>query len=78
MRGWTIALGVALCLVAVPSLAHEGKRTDACGCHHQWGMRHCHPQKKTPRCEAPVRSEGTREGRHAHSRTSTRPEAVSL
>jgi hypothetical protein len=33
------------------------KRTDACGCHHHFGLRHCHPKRKTPRCEAPVRAD---------------------
>ncbi|MCI0572698.1 MAG: hypothetical protein L0Y66_18240 [Myxococcaceae bacterium] len=33
------------------------KRTDACGCHHHFGLRHCHPKLKTPRCEAPVRAQ---------------------
>lgn len=32
------------------------KRTDACGCHHVYGLKHCHPNKKTPHCEAPVKS----------------------
>lgn len=30
------------------------KRTDACGCHHYYGLRHCHPKLKTDRCERPV------------------------
>ncbi len=30
------------------------KRTDACGCHHYYGLRHCHPKLKTERCERPV------------------------
>jgi hypothetical protein len=33
------------------------KRTDACGCHHHFGLRHCHPKRKTARCEAPVASQ---------------------
>jgi hypothetical protein len=33
------------------------KRVDACGCHHQYGLRHCHPKLKSSRCEAPVRAE---------------------
>lgn len=35
--------------------AHE-KRADPCGCHHQYGLRHCHEKKKTDHCEAPVKS----------------------
>lgn len=30
------------------------KRVDACGCHHVYGVRHCHPNRKTDHCEAPV------------------------
>jgi hypothetical protein len=30
------------------------KRVDACGCHHVYGIRHCHPNRKTNHCEAPV------------------------
>jgi hypothetical protein len=33
------------------------KRTDACGCHHHYGLRHCHPKKRTSRCEAPVKAQ---------------------
>lgn len=51
--GW-MALGAALLLWSSPAEAHKEKRTDPCGCHHQWGLRHCHPKKKSPRCEAPV------------------------
>lgn len=54
MRGWMLAIGMALGLAATPALAHKEKRTDPCGCHHQWGLRHCHPQKKSPKCEAPA------------------------
>lgn len=28
------------------------KRVDACGCHHVYGVRHCHANRKTPHCEA--------------------------
>lgn len=48
--GWAVALGL---LVAAPVVGHE-KRTDRCGCHHQYGLRHCHPNKKTRTCEAPA------------------------
>lgn len=30
------------------------KRTDACGCHHYFGVRHCHPKLKTDRCQRRV------------------------
>lgn len=53
MKAWPLALSVVL--LAAPGAAHE-KRTDRCGCHHQFGLRHCHPKKKTPKCEAPVKA----------------------
>lgn len=30
------------------------KRVDPCGCHRVFGIRHCHPQRKTVHCEAMV------------------------
>jgi hypothetical protein len=76
MRRWIFALGVALCMAGAPSLGHEGKRTDPCGCHHQWGVRHCHPHKKTPRCEAPVRSKVTKEGKDPAHPKSAQPQTA--
>ncbi len=35
----------------------DSKRVDACGCHHVYGVRHCHPNRKTSHCEAPVKGE---------------------
>ncbi|MBN1203447.1 MAG: hypothetical protein JXB05_00800 [Myxococcaceae bacterium] len=32
------------------------KRVDACGCHHVYGIRHCHPNRKSDHCEAPVKA----------------------
>jgi hypothetical protein len=32
------------------------KRVDACGCHHVYGLRHCHPNRKSEHCEAPVKA----------------------
>jgi len=37
-----------------PSICGK-KRVDACGCHHVYGVRHCHPKRKTDHCEAMVR-----------------------
>jgi len=45
-------LGAGL-LAAAPAWSHE-RRTDKCGCHHQYGLRHCHQNKATPACEAPA------------------------
>jgi hypothetical protein len=28
------------------------KRVDACGCHHVYGVRHCHPKRKSEHCES--------------------------
>jgi hypothetical protein len=33
------------------------KRVDACGCHHVYGIRHCHPNRKGGHCEAPVKAQ---------------------
>lgn len=30
------------------------KRVDACGCHHVYGVRHCHPKRRSDHCEAMV------------------------
>ena len=53
-----MAIVAVACAVlwGAPAWGHVEKRTDPCGCHHQWGLRHCHPKKKTQRCEAPVKS----------------------
>ena len=32
------------------------KRVDPCGCHHVYGMRHCHPNRKGDHCESPVKA----------------------
>lgn len=32
------------------------KRVDACGCHHVYGVRHCHPKRKSDHCEAMVKA----------------------
>jgi hypothetical protein len=28
------------------------KRVDPCGCHHVYGVRHCHPNRATAHCES--------------------------
>jgi hypothetical protein len=38
-----------------PSICQK-KRVDACGCHHVYGLRHCHPNRKSEHCEAPVKA----------------------
>jgi hypothetical protein len=45
------------------------KRTDACGCHHFYGLRHCHPKLKTPRCESPAKAETPASSSDAHAST---------
>ncbi len=57
--GWFGGLVVAVLLAGAPELKAsyespqcEKKRVDACGCHHVYGIRHCHPNRKTSRCEA--------------------------
>jgi hypothetical protein len=49
--GWGVVVMLA---AAGPAWSHDTKRTDKCGCHHQFGLRHCHPNKETPFCEAPA------------------------
>jgi len=51
---WGLMLGAGL--LATPAWGHD-HRTDRCGCHHQYGLRHCHPTKKTTNCEAPAKAE---------------------
>lgn len=48
------ALALAVAMFAGPAFGHRSKRTDKCGCHHQYGLVHCHPNLKSNRCEAPV------------------------
>lgn len=63
MGGMALGLMLALGLQASPIYLSRQvfppqvcakKRVDACGCHHVYGMRHCHPNRKTDHCEAPV------------------------
>ncbi len=46
-------------LWARAAMAHDD-RADKCGCHNQYGLRHCHPSKKTSKCEAPAKGERER------------------
>lgn len=34
-----------------PSICNK-RRVDACGCHHVYGVRHCHPKRQTDHCES--------------------------
>ena len=40
-----------------PSSVCKKKRVDACGCHHVYGTRHCHPDRKGKHCEAVVKAQ---------------------
>lgn len=51
--GRLMAFSLGVWALAAPAAAHS-KRADRCGCHHQYGLVHCHPNLKTKRCEAPV------------------------
>ena len=68
MRAWGLLL-VAGLMAAAPAWSHE-KRTDRCGCHHEFGLRHCHPNKKTQSCEAPVKAKVP-----ARPKTAPKPDA---
>jgi hypothetical protein len=52
------SLGACALWVSIPIFA-EGpcatKRVDACGCHHVHGIKHCHPNRKTDKCQATVK-----------------------
>jgi hypothetical protein len=50
---WFRALTLISTLVAPAALGHD-RIADPCGCHSQYGTRHCHSKKKTVQCEAPV------------------------
>lgn len=50
-----LAALLALLWLSAPAEAHE-RRVDRCGCHSQYGLRHCHPRLKTRRCEATVKA----------------------
>ena len=52
-------LGTMVLLAATlwtPPLVKSGrclkKPVDSCGCHHVFGVRHCHPSRRTNHCEA--------------------------
>jgi hypothetical protein len=78
MRRGAFGLGIALCLLSASVVAHNEKRTDPCGCHHQWGLRHCHLKKKTPRCEAPARAKAPSENRKERERPRERSTTAAL
>ncbi len=60
------SLLVAVALQTAPPVPQAGqvfnpsacakKRVDACGCHHVYGVRHCHPNRKGDHCEVPVKA----------------------
>ncbi|MCP3102526.1 hypothetical protein LZ198_26995 [Myxococcus sp. K15C18031901] len=77
---------LAVALQAVPADTVAGpvfnpsvcakKRVDACGCHHVYGIRHCHPNRKGEHCEAPVKAQVS-DAKDEASRTRTRtPEST--
>jgi hypothetical protein len=39
-----------------PSLCAK-KRVDSCGCHHVYGVRHCHTKRSTDHCEGMVQAD---------------------
>ena len=43
--------------MSYPSSVCTKKRVDACGCHHVYGVRHCHPDRKGKHCEAVVKAD---------------------
>ncbi|MFY1826926.1 hypothetical protein ACN47A_13485 [Myxococcus fulvus] len=78
---------LAMALQAVPADTVAGpvfnpsicakKRVDACGCHHVYGIRHCHPNRKGEHCEAPVKAQVSEEKAEAQAVVESRePEAT--
>jgi hypothetical protein len=57
--GKVVALCACALWVSIPIFA-EGpcakKRVDACGCHHVHGIKHCHPNRKTDKCQASAKA----------------------
>ena len=43
---------LAAAAMSYPSSVCKKKRVDACGCHHVYGVRHCHPDRRSKHCEA--------------------------
>ena len=64
MARWILAGMVMVAMSAPTAWAHKSKRTDPCGCHHEYGLRHCHPNQKKETCEAPVEAQRP----HPHAR----------
>lgn len=57
MKRTGLMLGFLLLLVAPATQAGppcSSKRVDPCGCHHVYGLRHCHSNRKTSHCELPA------------------------
>lgn len=55
-QGTQVAAGELAAPTHSPASVCKKKRVDPCGCHHVYGVRHCHPTRKTDHCEAPVRA----------------------
>ncbi len=65
--GWLGGVLVAVALSGAPDSGSAAlvmnpevcskKRVDVCGCHHVYGIRHCHPNRKSHHCEAPVKAQ---------------------
>lgn len=68
MGKWAVAMVLGATLWT-PPLVSSGrcakKPVDACGCHHVYGVRHCHPNRKTSKCEAVAEAETGNSGTHS-------------
>lgn len=84
--GFLGGMFLAVALQAVPADSLAGpvfnpsicakKRVDACGCHHVYGIRHCHPNRKGGHCEAPVKAQMPEEKVEAPVLESREPESA--
>jgi hypothetical protein len=55
------------------------KRVDACGCHHVYGVRHCHPKRKSEHCEAMVKApDSAEQGSFTGQDSSPEPESSAV
>jgi hypothetical protein len=57
-----------------PSICAK-KRVDSCGCHHVYGVRHCHPKRQSDHCEGMVQADEASSASQVEDFLSTLPDA---
>ncbi|MET0403412.1 MAG: hypothetical protein ABW123_13450 [Cystobacter sp.] len=58
-----------------PSLCAK-KRVDSCGCHHVYGVRHCHSKRQSEHCEGMVQRDDSPGASQVDEFLSTVPESA--